>query len=183
MKPGRGIAFLLILLLFIPVMIKRAEVTVWPAPVFVDSVVSGRCYIELRGTHFFEQDRHIIDACGPRDVIVLADTVVAQQAMADFLANNPLVDGQTIEIVDVGNGSLRVETHWMNAARRIALGIALHPQRMTEQDWQALPGVGAKLATKIMADRQQNGGFATFYDLKRVSGISEKTVERWKGYF
>lgn len=38
----------------------------------------------------------------------------------------------------------------------------------------ALPGVGASTAQKIIADREANGPFKTIEDLKRVSGIGEK---------
>lgn len=38
----------------------------------------------------------------------------------------------------------------------------------------ALPGVGASTAQKIIADREANGPFKTVEDLKRVSGIGDK---------
>lgn len=38
----------------------------------------------------------------------------------------------------------------------------------------ALPGVGASTAEKIVADREANGPFKTVEDLKRVSGIGDK---------
>lgn len=38
----------------------------------------------------------------------------------------------------------------------------------------ALPGVGASTAEKIVADREANGPFKTIEDLKRVSGIGDK---------
>lgn len=38
----------------------------------------------------------------------------------------------------------------------------------------ALPGVGASTAGKIVADREANGPFKTIEDLKRVSGIGDK---------
>ena len=40
-----------------------------------------------------------------------------------------------------------------------------------------LPGVGPATAEKIVADREQNGPFATVEDIKRVSGIGDKKYE------
>ncbi len=44
----------------------------------------------------------------------------------------------------------------------------------TAADLDALPGVGASTAEKIVADREANGPFKAKEDLKRVSGIGEK---------
>ncbi len=42
---------------------------------------------------------------------------------------------------------------------------------------QSLPGIGAAMAERIVADREANGPFADLKDLTRISGIGEKTVE------
>ncbi len=42
----------------------------------------------------------------------------------------------------------------------------------------AINGVGVKKAREIIADRQQNGPFASVDDLTRVSGIGTQTVEK-----
>ncbi len=42
---------------------------------------------------------------------------------------------------------------------------------------QTLPGIGPATATKIVADREANGPYATADDLRRVSGIGEKKLE------
>lgn len=71
----------------------------------------------------------------------------------------------------------------MPASQRIVLGIPLHPDSMVGDDWQALPGIGPKLAERIEADRQKNGEFASLEDLKRVSGIGKKRIEAWRIFF
>ena len=40
-----------------------------------------------------------------------------------------------------------------------------------------LPGVGAKLAQRIVASRQQNGPYHDNNDLRRVNGIGPRTLE------
>jgi len=81
---------------------------------------------------------------------------------------------QKIEIVQHG---------WMSASKRMALGIPLHPDRMSRSDWVALPGIGPKLAERINVDRQINGDFSTLGALKRVKGIGSKSIENWRLLF
>ena len=81
---------------------------------------------------------------------------------------------QKIEIVQRG---------WMSAGKRIALGIALHPDRMSSSDWVALPGIGKKLAEKIHTDRQKNGDFGSLDALKRVKGVGPGRIATWRTFF
>lgn len=45
---------------------------------------------------------------------------------------------------------------------------------------EALPGIGAETAKKIIADRQGNGPFKKVEDIQRVSGIGERKFEQMK---
>lgn len=46
---------------------------------------------------------------------------------------------------------------------------------------QALTGVGAVKAAAIVADREQNGPFASVEELTRVSGVGDKVLEDNQG--
>jgi len=81
---------------------------------------------------------------------------------------------QKIEIVQRG---------WMSAGKRIGLGIALHPDRMSRSDWAVLPGIGKKLAERIHTDRQNNGDFGSLDALKRVNGVGPGRIASWKSFF
>ncbi|MCE9536749.1 MAG: helix-hairpin-helix domain-containing protein [Nitrospirae bacterium] len=50
--------------------------------------------------------------------------------------------------------------------------------RATEQDFDALPGIGPKLAERIMAHRQSVGAFHSLDELRSVKGIGKKKFER-----
>ena len=43
---------------------------------------------------------------------------------------------------------------------------------------EALPGIGAALAARIVAEREARGGFRSVEDLTRVPGVGKKLVER-----
>ena len=50
--------------------------------------------------------------------------------------------------------------------------------RATEQDFDALPGIGPRLAERIMEYRQSVGAFHSLEELRAVKGIGKKKFER-----
>lgn len=62
-------------------------------------------------------------------------------------------------------------------SKRFAKG-RLDLNRATMQDLHTLPGVGPKLAERIMKYRQLVGAFQSPDDLRGVKGIGKKTLER-----
>ena len=63
------------------------------------------------------------------------------------------------------------------APKRSRQGL-LDLNRATEQDFDALPGIGPKLAERIMAYRQSVGAFHSLDGLRAVKGIGKKKFER-----
>ncbi|MCK4590277.1 MAG: helix-hairpin-helix domain-containing protein, partial [Candidatus Latescibacteria bacterium] len=47
----------------------------------------------------------------------------------------------------------------------------------TAQQLVSLPGIGPKMAQRIIQWREENGAFQTVADLKRVKGIGAKNLE------
>jgi len=96
----------------------------------------------------------------------------------------PLVaNGQSLKFFCNSLHKLEIEVTWMSAAHRIVLGVPLHPDRMSLDDWQALPGIGPRLAERIEEDRQLNGDFGRIDHLQRVKGIGEGRVSLWRKFF
>ncbi|MFD1430746.1 helix-hairpin-helix domain-containing protein [Lacticaseibacillus mingshuiensis] len=62
-----------------------------------------------------------------------------------------------------------------------ATGTLVDLNHATAEELQTLSGIGAKKAADIIAYREQNGGFQTTEDLKKVSGIGDKTYEKLAG--
>ncbi len=146
-----------------------------PIPLCQLSLGTG---FSVRGVHQFS------DACRADAVIRLTDDAISRRLLAAVLAKNPPVSGEYIEITgDLSNGGRRVVRRWMPAAQRIALGIPLHPERMSRKDWQDLPGVGPALAARIEHDRQINGDFGSLSALKRVRGLGDRTLHAWEKFF
>ncbi|MFI5006457.1 MAG: ComEA family DNA-binding protein [Solirubrobacterales bacterium] len=52
----------------------------------------------------------------------------------------------------------------------------------TAEQFTVLPGVGPKLAARIVEHRQKAGSFKTVQELMTVKGIGEKNFEKIQGY-
>ena len=51
----------------------------------------------------------------------------------------------------------------------------------TAEETAALPGIGPVLAGRIIEDRKIHGRFLTLEDLRRVKGVTSKTLEKIQG--
>ena len=117
------------------------------------------------------------------DVIKLtAGAGVLPEKLTPAVENLEVVDGMALRIDD-SRGSERIEQDWMPARQRLALGIPLHPDRMSRDDWVALPGIGEKLAIQIEHDRQMFGDFGRFEALDRVKGIGPAKLKTLQPFF
>lgn len=61
-------------------------------------------------------------------------------------------------------------------------GVPVDLNRATRADLEALPGVGPVTAGKILAWRDEHGGFSVVEELLEVSGIGERTLEQLQPY-
>jgi competence protein ComEA len=70
----------------------------------------------------------------------------------------------------------------MAAARKLALGLPVDLNRISEEELSLIPGIGEKTAYQIIQLRNEMGGFKDLADLKALSGIKEKKLNSLKGY-
>ncbi|GEM_PF-2329515 len=66
----------------------------------------------------------------------------------------------------------------MSGEKHIVFSIPLDINRATIQDFEALPGIGPKLAREIVETREKFGDFKTIDDLKKVKGIGDKKFRK-----
>jgi len=88
-----------------------------------------------------------------------------------------MIDGMVLRF------DLPIQRRWLTAGQRVALQIPLHPDRMSVEDWDFLPGVGPGLAAAIEADRQLSGDFGSVSSLRRVKGVGPKRIASWREFF
>ena len=148
-------------------------------PVFL-SENEKNIYVELTFSDFVGGVYQINDGLNLIDVIKLTELGSGMNITPKDI---PLVSGQRYFLRKKARGIELLEVKWMDAGKRMALSIPLHPDRMSYDDWQALPGIGEKLAEKIETDRQNNGDFGSLESLARVKGIGQKSLEKWRKFF
>lgn len=150
---------------------------------FLLPVEKNFVYVELVGAGLDQGVYQIYDDMALLDVIKLTGSPLPGNVMMDVAWSHPLSDGESLRIVRKGLKTSALQRRWMNASQRMALAIPLHPDRMSELDWQALPGVGTALAERIELNRQKYGDFGRLESLRRVEGIGRKRIESWKMFF
>lgn len=70
----------------------------------------------------------------------------------------------------------------MAAARKLALGLPVDLNRISEEELALVPGIGEKTAYQIIQLRKEMGGFRDLADLKALRGIKDKKLNSLKGY-
>ncbi|MEK6540390.1 MAG: helix-hairpin-helix domain-containing protein [Deltaproteobacteria bacterium] len=99
---------------------------------------------------------------------------IASQKQGLKNSDSPIKSGSKITISKDGS----VQIGQMSGEKHIVFSIPLDINRATAQDFEALPGIGPKLAEEIIATRKRLGGFKTVDDLKKVKGIGDKKFEK-----
>lgn len=62
----------------------------------------------------------------------------------------------------------------MNGRKSLVLGVPIGINSATYEDLKNLPGIGPKLAQKIIEYRKFNGNFKNLFELEKIDGIGEK---------
>lgn len=117
------------------------------------------------------------------DVIKLTEGVAGEDPLLKRIPDQVVSSGEILKVIKNEGENLQIEHAWLPARHRILMQIPLHPDKMTLKDWEALPGIGKKMAAEIERDRQNNGDFYEYSALDRVKGIGSKKLAGWKGYF
>jgi competence protein ComEA len=85
-------------------------------------------------------------------------------------------------------GATSMEAQEPSRARKPRSAVAAAPEtvvdlnKATAADLAEIPGIGEKMAQRILAYRAKNGGFAKVEELLNVSGIGEKKLGRLRPY-
>lgn len=136
------------------------------------------------GTRLFQ----VIEEAGGLKETAAADSI--NQA-------EPVIDGQKIivgsldaaspyyigsSVISSTSGQDRNISESKGAVRITADGVLVNINLATLEDLQVIPGVGPSTAQKILDYRNANGPFQKPEDLKKISGIGEKTYENLKDF-
>ena len=136
------------------------------------------------GEGFPEQGmHHFSDDSTPRSVIQMTLPIIPLNLDKSPAMTSPLQSGEGLKFLSENGKPFEIKRFWIPSETRMAFFIPLHPDRMDLQDWQALPGIGPRLALRIEKNRQKNGDFNCLENLARVKGLGKKHIQRLKTYF
>ena len=82
----------------------------------------------------------------------------------------------------VYQGGLRGRLIDIDHAEPTSLDFKLDVNTADWTEWTLLPGIGESMAKRIVQDRSDRGGFESHDDLRRVSGIGPRTIDRMRPY-
>ncbi len=74
------------------------------------------------------------------------------------------------------------EGEMLTPKEALLAGTKIDVNRASAEDLEIVPGIGSKLAERIIEDRIARGSFRALEDVTRVTGIGEKTVEKMRPY-
>lgn len=149
-------------------------------PAFFVPRSQKHCWVEAQNR---AGECQIYDVSVAASVAEMTHWIDAAPSQARLLHSLNFLPGQHIEIVYKNSGREEIEFSWMRAGKRLALGVLLHPDRMSILDWQDLKGIGPGLSNRIIEYRQNNGAFGVIDNVTRVSGIGRKTLESMRPWF
>jgi competence protein ComEA len=118
--------------------------------------------VRYPGIYSLEVGSRLIDA------VVASGGFLPKADQASVNLARQLSDGEQIFVLAVGQTP--IESSGASASGSTLISI----NRATQQQLEALPGVGPALAGRIIDWRSANGGFKKLEDLKNVGGIGDK---------
>jgi competence protein ComEA len=97
-------------------------------------------------------------------------------------AGHALDTGMRIELQESNEDRLRITITPMGSRERFVLAIPIELNEAGVEDLVMIPGIGHRLARRIVEFRKSHGPFKAWDELKGVKGIGPKKVERFRSY-
>jgi competence protein ComEA len=89
----------------------------------------------------------------------------------------------TLTVQGQGDGTVVFHRSPLSPKALWIMGRPIPINRAAAEDLGRLPGIGVKMAERIVVFREARGGFTALDQLKEVKGIKEKTFAKIKGHF
>ena len=117
------------------------------------------------------------------DALVKAGGMTDEADLKSINQAQKLVDEAVVYVAKVGENVVDVTTNTSaSTATSQAKAGLVNLNTATEADFQTISGIGQKRAQDIIAYREANRKFNSVDDLKNVTGIGAKTLEKLKEY-
>ena len=98
------------------------------------------------------------------------------------LLNNTLNTGSKIVVIRAAKNMLTIELARMKPEKCIVFSIPLNLNEVEEEHLTLIPGIGPRLAQRIIQYRSKKGTFRKIEELMEVRGIGEKKLRNLERY-
>ena len=125
---------------------------------------------------------------GKDGIYFLPEGITVEKAL--YITGIPAMNHRKkADSVGISAGSALTASAWgemnigeMAAARKLALGLPVDVNRISEEELALIPGIGEKTAYRIIQLRMERGGFRDLADLTALPGIKDKKLNGLKRY-
>jgi competence protein ComEA len=123
------------------------------------------------GVYFFPQGTKLAE--------LIESTGIIDKGERSGHGKRIFIDGFSISVSSKRN-ILNIKE--MDAIRRLSLGLKIDVNRASVVELCSVPGIGVKMAERIVHARQMRGRFDSLSDLETVPGIKKKKLSGFKKY-
>lgn len=145
-------------------------------------VASGRIFVDIKGAVKNEGVYELSNGSRVTDLVKKAGGFTEDADKKSVNLAEKLTDEAVVYVAKVGENVAQVTTPSQanNGIDQDTSSDQINLNTATLEQLQTISGIGAKRAQDIIDYRESNGGFSSIDDLKNVSGIGEKTLEKLK---
>ncbi|AAK34224.1 TPA: helix-hairpin-helix domain-containing protein [Streptococcus pyogenes] len=138
--------------------------------------------VDLKGAVQKEGVYKLTASSRVRDVIELAGGLTSEADKHAINFAEKLTDEQVVYVPKQGEEISVLPRSLVSGKKETASKdqSKVHINKASLEELQHIPGIGAKRAQDIIDMRDKLGGFKALEDLRQVSGIGEKTLEKLK---
>jgi competence protein ComEA len=180
----RIILLLCAIAISVPVLYKSRPGREHPAPAAFTVTSSSRGFVRISGDVRHAGVYPLSVNTVTMDAIKMADPqLAAVTELADGDAVAYLENGMDLHVTIRPNGTVLLTKKQMAVNDRIVMGVPLDINTMSAVDFDRVPGIGPKMADRIVEYRQNNGGTMKVADLLSIEGIGEKKYKHLLKFF
>ena len=148
-------------------------------------VASGRIFVDIKGAVKNEGVYELSSGSRVTDLVKKAGGFTDDADKKSVNLAEKLADEAVVYVAKIGEEVTPASTPSQAKPTTASGGqgdssAQINLNTATTEELQTISGIGAKRAQDIIDYRDANGGFSSVDDLKNVSGIGEKTLEKLK---
>lgn len=142
----------------------------------MEGLLDGECVYQVSTDNFILGTRSFVNSRSLGDLLKSFDAVtIGEQELT-----NRIVPCNTLVNIDTKDGAVAFSS--IPGTQLIALGKKVSINDSTTQDLEAVPGIGPRMAERIVDYRSSHGRFKSVRDLEKVQGIGQKRLLELESY-